>query len=152
MSVISVDFANKLHREGYRLTPQRQLILEAVRKAGGHLTPDQVYTRVHTRHPAISRATIYRTLDFLCEMRLAVAMQWVGQTYYEIAGEQPHHHLICRQCREIIDFHWPSIDEAVLPDELSHWGKIDSRNVVVYGICNNCNPVKTTYNKEKSND
>ena len=84
--------------QGYRLTPQRQVILEAVRRAGDHVTPEQVYETVHAQQPAISRATIYRTLDFLCEQRLITAMHWGGQMYYEIAGETPHHHLICRTC------------------------------------------------------
>ncbi|HEY4721917.1 MAG TPA: transcriptional repressor [Anaerolineae bacterium] len=135
---MSVDFANKLHSEGYRLTPQRQLILEAVRKAGGHLTPDQVYARVHTQHPAISRATIYRTLDFLCEMRLAVAMQWDGQTYYEIAGEQPHHHLICRTCGGIEELAPGLVDSFV--EAVSHKQRftIDMDHIALFGLCEPC--------------
>ena len=71
----SIDVATHLHTQGYRLTPQRQAILEAVRQAGDHVTPEQVYETVHTQQPAISRATIYRTLDFLCEQRLITALR-----------------------------------------------------------------------------
>src|SRR5512134_1697081 len=95
---LSVDFAARLHSQGYRLTSQRQLILEAIRRADDHVTPEQVYATIHRHHPAVSRATIYRTLDFLCEMRLIHAMRWGGKMYYEIAGEEPHHHLVCRAC------------------------------------------------------
>ena len=95
------DFAAELRAQGYRLTPQRHIILEVVRQARQHVTPEQVYETVHRRNPAISRATIYRTLDFLCEMRLIHAMRWGGQTYYEITDAEPHHHLICRQCNGV---------------------------------------------------
>ena len=70
------DFATHLHTQRYRLTPQRQLILDAICQAGEHVTPQQVYLAVHQQNPAVSRATIYRTLDFLRVMRLAVALQW----------------------------------------------------------------------------
>jgi Fur family ferric uptake transcriptional regulator len=92
------ELALHLHTHGYRLTPQRQVILEVVRQAGKHVTPEQVYETVRSQNPAINRATIYRTLDFLCEQRLIVAMRWGSQTYYEIARQTPHHHLICRSC------------------------------------------------------
>ena len=95
------DFATELRSQGYRLTPQRHLIMAAVQQARGHVTPEQVYETVHRQNPAISRATIYRTLDFLCEMRWIHAMYWGGQMYYEIAGDEPHHHLICRDCGTI---------------------------------------------------
>ena len=78
MAQTAIDFATQLHAHGYRLTPQRQLILEAVRRADDHITPEDVYQRVHRQNPAISRATIYRTLDFLCEMRLIHALYWGG--------------------------------------------------------------------------
>ena len=80
MAQPAVDVVTHLHAQGYRLTPQRQLILEAVRQAETHVTPEQVYDRVHRRQPTISRATLYRTLDFLCEQRLIHAMRWAGQT------------------------------------------------------------------------
>src|SRR5512135_1073089 len=118
----TVDFAAQLRSQGYRLTSQRQLILEVIRRAGDHVTPEQVYTTIHRRNPAISRATIYRTLDFLCEMRLIHAMHWGDRTYYEIAGDEPHHHLICRQCNAV-----EQIDHATLAllieriDQLHHF-------------------------------
>ena len=89
----TVDFAARLHAQGFRLTPQRQMILEAIYQVDDHVTPEEVFKAVHCQNPAVSRATIYRTLDFLCELRLIHAMYWGRQMYYEIADGQPHHHL-----------------------------------------------------------
>ena len=147
---MSVDFVNKLHSEGYRLTPQRQLILEAVRKAGGHLTPDQVYARVHARNPAISRATIYRTLDFLCEMRLVVAMQWAGQAYYEIAGEQPHHHVICRICGGIEELAPGLIDSFVEAVARKQRFAIDMDHIALSGLCEQCRAGKSASSRHSA--
>jgi Fur family ferric uptake transcriptional regulator len=134
----SIDVATQLHTQGYRLTPQRQAILEAVRQADEHVTPEQVYETVHARHPAISRATIYRTLDFLCEQRLIVAMRWGGQTYYEIAGETPHHHLICRSCGGIEVIDRALIDLLIEATAKKHRFTIDMDHIVLFGQCRQC--------------
>ena len=138
MSVTSTSFVERLRNQGYRLTPQRHLILEVIRQARDHVTPEQVYNAVHAQNPAISRATIYRTLDFLCEMRLVVAMQWGGHTYYEIAGETPHHHLICRSCGRML-----SLDNALLADLIAafarrHYFPIDLDHVALFGLGADC--------------
>src|SRR3972149_11937734 len=91
------DYAALMRERGFRVTPQRQLILDAIGGGGGHTTPEEVYERVRAKSPAVNRATVYRTLDFLCELRLVVAAD-VGNRRmgYKIAGDTPHHHLICR--------------------------------------------------------
>jgi Fur family transcriptional regulator, ferric uptake regulator len=138
MAQLATDFATQLHAQGYRLTPQRQLILAAMQQANDHVTPDDVYARVHRRNPAISRATIYRTLDFLCEMRLIHALYWGGRMYYEITDDQPHHHLICRACGAI-----DQIDHILLNDlfqviEDKHRFTIDMDHVALFGVCSHC--------------
>ena len=132
------ELATHLHTHGYRLTPQRQVILEAVRQADDHITPEQVYETVHAQHPAISRATIYRTLDFLCEQRLVTAMHWGGQTYYEIAGETPHHHLICRTCGGIEEIDRALIDLLIEATTKKHRFTIDMDHIALFGQCRQC--------------
>lgn len=135
---MSIDVATHLHTQGYRLTPQRQAILEAVRQAGDHITPEQVYETVHLQQPAISRATIYRTLDFLCEQRLITAMHWGGQTYYEIAGETPHHHLICRTCGGVAEIDRELIDLLIVATAKKHRFTIDMDHIALFGQCRAC--------------
>jgi len=137
MAQPAADFADRLHSQGYRLTPQRQLILEAVRRADDHVTPEDVYQRVHRRNPAISRATIYRTLDFLCEMRLIHALHWGGQMYYEIAAE-PHHHLVCRTCGGMIECEHDLLQVLFEAVEAKHRFTIDMDHVALFGLCQQC--------------
>jgi Fur family ferric uptake transcriptional regulator len=138
MTQPATDFAARLHAQGYRLTPQRQMILEVVRKADDHVTPDDVYARVHRRNPAISRATIYRTLDFLCEQRLIHALYWGGQMYYEIADEQPHHHLVCRACGGMIECEHDLLQVMFAAVEKKHHFTIDMDHVALFGLCQQC--------------
>ena len=132
------DFATQLHAQGYRLTPQRQLILEAVRKADDHVTPEDVYQRIHQQNPSISRATIYRTLDFLCEQRLIHALYWGGQMYYEIAEDQPHHHLVCRICGGMVECEPDLLQILYEAVEKKHHFTIDMDHVALFGVCQQC--------------
>ena len=137
----SADFAAHLHSQGYRLTLQRQMILDAVRRAADHVTPEDVYRRVHRRNPAVSRATIYRTLDFLCEMRLIHALYWGGQMYYEIAGGEPHHHLVCRACGGMIECEHDLMQILFNAVEKKHHFTIDMDHVALFGLCRQCRAV-----------
>ncbi len=133
-----VDFVDQLHAQGYRLTPQRHLILDIVRKTRTHVTPEQIYAAVHQQNPAISRATIYRTLDFLCEQRLIHALRWGDQTYYEIAGEEPHHHLICRQCNAVEQIDHTMLALMIEAIDRQHHFRVDMDHVALFGLCRKC--------------
>ncbi len=138
MTPPAADFAAQLHSQGYRLTPQCQLILTAVQQAHDHITPDDVYARVHRQNPAISRATIYRTLDFLCELRLIHALYWGGQMYYEISDAEPHHHLICRACGGILECEHELLQALFEAINKKHHFSIDMDHVALFGMCRPC--------------
>ncbi len=138
MDTLPPSFADQLRSQGYRLTPQRQMILDVVRRAGDHVTPEQVYETVHRQNPAISRATIYRTLDFLCEIRLVVAMQWGGQSYFEIAGETPHHHVICRTCGAVEELDSRLVETFVERVWRKQHFAIDMNHMALFGLCRQC--------------
>src|SRR5712692_1357024 len=61
-----------LRKRGYRLTPQRYMILSVIQEADGHLSIDQIAERVQKRNPYVSLSTIYRTLELLKELGLYV--------------------------------------------------------------------------------
>jgi Fur family ferric uptake transcriptional regulator len=142
----AADFVTHLHSQGYRLTPQRHLILEAVRQAEEHVTPEQVYATVHRQNPAISRTTIYRTLDFLCEMRLIHSLYWGGQMYYEIVDDQPHHHLVCRICGVMVECEHDLLQVLFEAVEKQHGFTIDMDHVALFGLCSVCRTRATHLN------
>jgi Fur family ferric uptake transcriptional regulator len=138
MSHTTWDYAALMRERGFRVTPQRQIILDAVCESGGHTTPEQIYERVHSKTPALNRATIYRNLDFLCEMRLVVAVRIGDQTYYEIAGDKPHHHLICRTCGKSEQIGHEAVEAFFGKIERDHDFTIDMDHVGLFGLCARC--------------
>jgi Fur family ferric uptake transcriptional regulator len=88
-----------LRNMGYRITPQREMIIEAIAHAGGHATAEEIFDQVKERTRAVNLATVYRTLDLLVEKGMASrADLWDGRVVYATMQHGPHIHLVCRQC------------------------------------------------------
>jgi Fur family ferric uptake transcriptional regulator len=92
------DLDQVLRAQGLRVTPQRQLVLEAVTQLR-HGTAEQVCERVQQTAPAVSLSTVYRTLELLEELNV------IGHTHlghraptYHPASHDDHIHLVCRTC------------------------------------------------------
>lgn len=99
-----------LRKHGYRLTPQRHMILSVIQEANEHLNIEQITERVQQRNPYVSLSTIYRTLELLKNLNLIRESHLPGgQPAYEAAEGQAHHHLICRRCHKTIH-----LDETLL--------------------------------------
>jgi Fur family peroxide stress response transcriptional regulator len=146
------DFEAACRRIGLKLTHQRFEIYRELAASTDHPSAELLHRRLIKKFPMLSMDTVYRTLGTLIQHGLIHKIETIeSQARFEVIYER-HQHLICRQCRQVVDFQWPSIDEVLLPDEIMHWGKIDGRNVVIYGICNKCNLSKTNNNMEISND
>lgn len=138
MSHNRLECAAQIRDHGFRVTPQRLLLLDAICEGNGHTTFEEIYERVKAKAPGINQATVYRTLDFLCELRLVVSAEIEGCTVYEIAGEAPHHHLICRGCgavQELGNFHLDELRDHLLQD---HCFRADLDHVVITGLCSKC--------------
>ena len=103
------DWREKLRGSGYRLTPQRELILRAVEDLG-HATPDEVLARVRQQSSAVNVSTVYRTLEVLEELGLVrhAHLSDRAPTYHSVT-EHEHFHLVCRNCHRVV-----SVDPDVL--------------------------------------
>ncbi len=128
-----------LRKRGYRLTPQRYLILSVIQEADEHISVEQITERVQQRNPYVSLSTIYRTLELLRELSLVRENHLPGeQPRYEAAEGQAHHHLVCRRCRAIIH-----LDRALLGNlneqlqEQYHFHTL-TLDLVAAGYCDAC--------------
>ena len=131
-------FKDACRRDGLRLTPQRLEIFRALAVAADHPTAEQLHQRLQRKMPTLSLDTVYRTLGTLVQHGLVCKVDTVeSQARYEVQ-EGPHHHVICRKCREIIDFDWPLMDGFELPEKVKAWGEIGRKSVTIYGVCRKC--------------
>ena len=135
---MTTDWREKLRESGYRLTPQRELILAAVERLG-HATPDDVLADVRQHSEAVNASTVYRTLEVLEELGLVrhAHLSDRAPTYHSVTGEE-HFHLVCRNCRAVI-----SVDPDVLAPllqqlEADHRFSVDVGHLTVFGRCAKC--------------
>ncbi len=131
-------FQDACRKAGLRLTPQRLEIFRELAAAKDHPTAEILHQRLSWKMPSLSLDTVYRTLGTFASHGLINKVETVeSQARFEVA-QLLHHHLICQQCKEIIDFQWQFIDQAPLPDEVHAWGRVERRNLVAYGTCSKC--------------
>ena len=128
-----------LRQRGYRLTPQRAVIIRALAHTAGHSTVEGIYAQTREHSPFINIATVYRTLDMLVEEGLACRSDLRdGQAVYTSAQHGPHIHLVCRQCGGMLDAGHELV--APLIDELrAHYGfEADALHISIPGLCQAC--------------
>lgn len=126
-----------LHERGLRMTPQRQLVLDAVRVLG-HATPEQVCTEVQRAAPAVNITTIYRTLDLL--ERLGVVRHvhlGHGAPTYSV-HEHEHVHLVCHGCGEVNEAPVSLLSELTTRLREASGFRLDAAHVALSGLCARC--------------
>jgi Fur family ferric uptake transcriptional regulator len=136
--VTSTDWQERLRAQGYRLTPQRELVLAAVERLG-HGTPDEILNSVREHSDAVNISTIYRTLELLESLGLVrhTHLSDKAPTYHSTAGPE-HVHLKCRGCGEVVDAA-PELFEPMQESLTAEHGfTADLGHLTVFGHCRSC--------------
>lgn len=133
-----MELAQSLREKGYRLTPQRQLVLEAVR-ALGHATPEDVHAWVVQRAAGVNVSTVYRTLELLEELGLVThAHLSHGAPTYHPAGAVEHAHLVCHTCGVVKELE-PTELASLVETVRERTGFVpDIGHLTVFGECERC--------------
>lgn len=134
-----LEHAKKTCRDtGLKFTYQRQEIYRELVLSDDHPSAETLHMRLRQKMPMLSLDTVYRTLAAFVRAGLIQKVETIESQARFDAKEACHHHAICSQCNEIMDFHCTSVDELQLPEELDAWGNAARRDLVVYGICRKC--------------
>ena len=97
-----------LNNAGMRVTHQRALILEIIRRGHGHLDADEVYRRAQEKQPRLSLSTVYRTLQIFKKLGFVEELHFdEAHHHYEVKPSVEHHHLVCLGCGKIVEFECP---------------------------------------------
>ena len=133
-----IEFSKKLSELGFRVTPQRRVILHILLHANGHLTPAEVYEGALTSLPGLTETTVYRTLEFLAQVGLAQeAFSETSKSAYEISG-YTHHHLICRKCGQDVEIPHVKV-EALCENLAAETGfQLMQNHLSFFGVCPAC--------------
>lgn len=137
----TVTLVNRLRARGLRVTPQRAMILEAVESISGHMTAEDVHTRVQRVSPYVNLATVYRTLDLLRGLNLITdADMGTGATHFALRSHADHHHAICRGCQKSLEFPPALLDDFMSSLQTQYRFRAEANHIVVFGWCPQCDP------------
>jgi Fur family transcriptional regulator, ferric uptake regulator len=132
-----------LRESGHKLTPQRLLVVSALRHAAGHVTAAQVLEQVQRSYPYVDVSTVYRTMSVLKELHLVTETDMgSGELAYEWAAGEPHHHLICRSCGAVQQLDHIALDHLTQTIEREHRFRADIAHIAIFGLCSDCQRVE----------
>jgi Fur family ferric uptake transcriptional regulator len=139
---VTVTGSEQLHEtlraRGYRITPQRQLVLDAV-VVLGHGTPDEICAEVQRSASGVNLSTVYRTLELLEELGLVThAHLGHGAPTYHSATNDEHLHLVCRECGSVTETDVSTADALVHRLAEQHGFETDVAHFAIYGRCKGC--------------
>jgi Fur family ferric uptake transcriptional regulator len=133
------DTEQRLASLGHRLTAQRIIILEALRRNRRTVTAEELLRELRPKHPYLGRATVFRNLDALVEAGLAQRFERPGHRYaYASCSPHHHHHLVCSRCDRAVE-----IDEAIVSPlvhrlEQQYGFSVEHGLLDFYGVCADC--------------
>jgi Fur family peroxide stress response transcriptional regulator len=119
-----------------KLTPQRLAILEYLDGNKEHPSAEDVYRAVSKKFPTMSLATVYNTLMTLKQRGLVRELTMDPLKMRFDPQPTPHHHLICVDCRKIIDIH--TRFRINLPEMEQQGFEIVGNHIEFYGRCSKC--------------
>lgn len=125
-----------------RMTHQRRVILEEVKRLKTHPTADEIYDRVRQRLPRVSLGTVYRNLDLLAACGLITRLEPVHPQMRFDGNTDLHYHLTCQQCGRVEDKDIEGAGDSfeALQKALGNLTKygIFGHRLEFFGLCSQC--------------
>lgn len=133
------DAGEALREQGYRMTPQRQLILAALQESDEHVSAEDIHAQVRARYPHVNISTVYRTLELLKNLGLVTEIDLrSGRFRYHPAEKGHHHHLICERCgatTETTESPFLTLRHTLLKE---YRFRANISHLAIFGRCNEC--------------
>ncbi len=139
MRLTERKIAATLRQYGFKLTPQRWVVIRTIISSQDHLTPAAMYKKVHQEHPNIGLVTIYRTLGILAKLGLICELHAGGSCRsYAISAPGRHHHLICSNCGTVVDFTGYNLSRLEQRLSIETGFKVADHLLEFIGLCQAC--------------
>lgn len=135
-----------LNRRGYKLTEQRQGVLNLLKSEKRHLNAIDIHSALRRKKQNVSLATVYRTLDLLARLHLVKKVNVSNKpSVFEFDAykgkNREHVHLVCRECGRVIDVRSPELSNLEKIEEAlskRHHFQITNLQITLSGSCARC--------------
>jgi len=149
-----IDLKKYLKKKGFKVTTQREKIVERFLKRDRHFSVEELYKEMKRTMPEIGFATVYRTLQLLVAVGLATERRFKDDiTRFEPSHKDRHHdHMICLNCGRIIEFENHKIEKLQNDVAEKRNFYIVSHKLELYGYCEECKKKRLIWYDEKGGD
>ncbi len=132
-------FYEVLKRKGLSITSPRLLIAKEVFSTNQHCTAEELYERLKEKQSGVGRVTVYRTLKVMVEAGLVETRDFGGQGRYEpVLGRKHHDHLVCVDCRAIVEFSSNIVEREQDRIARQHGFELVHHVHTLFGRCRQC--------------
>ena len=131
----------RLRAQGGRMTAQRRLLLSLLESLREHPTAEELFLLAIKQDPTLNLSTVYRTLRWLEGESLVSARVFAEerrQERFDAALPSEHHHFMCTNCREVIEFDTELFGSIKYQFQNQNGASIVTGSIVLYGLCSNC--------------
>lgn len=128
-----------LRSRGYRITPQREILVDILAHAGRHLSAEEIFSELQKRTRVTNISTVYRTLDVLWEEGIACRNDLSeGRIVYATNEHGPHIHLVCRRCNHVHEAGPEVLAQLGSEIQAQYDFEADLQHLSIFGTCAGC--------------
>lgn len=132
------EFIAECKTRALSVTPQRLAIYKALINDISHPNPESIYNTIRPDFPTISLATVYKTLETLEKHHIISVVTPLHETVRYDAITAHHHHVVCIQCKKIMDLEDSCLNEVQIPEVVSKENQVLDYSVQFNVICSTC--------------
>ena len=125
-----------------RNTVQRQIILDTLQRLDTHPSVDELCVEIHSKHPTISKTTVYRNLRQLTEQGEIRQLTLSDDIVRYDRATKPHYHFKCRDCGSTLDVDIEQLENINSIVQEKYGFQVDEHDIVFRGLCKKCGGVR----------
>jgi Fur family transcriptional regulator, ferric uptake regulator len=136
-----------LREKGYRLTPQRMMVVDVLHSADNHISAEDIFQKVKAAYPYANISTVYRTLELLKKLDLVTEIDTgEGCLRYHHREKGHHHHLVCSKCGKVAELPESLLTNLQKTISRDYGFEPNLNHLAIFGLCSECK-VKTEKKK-----
>ncbi|WP_301859648.1 Fur family transcriptional regulator [uncultured Megasphaera sp.] len=132
-----MNIAEVLRNNGYKVTPQRLAVYDAIDNNPNHPNAEMIYKQLQPQYPSMSLATVYKTMEIFAKIGIVKILQCGEDSHRYDYNTTQHAHIRCVKCNRIVDV---DIDEKALAKQAAEQTgfTVNGVNVSFVGVCKDC--------------